>query len=205
MKAAVITPAYSHVDYRLERAVRSSGLPWLVLHEHSDLPRVRSVLIEQALGTPAERIVLIDADTVPTVGALRALAESEAVTPERAVWGLYPLREADRWSVNPADPAGADLAISEGRLFPIRTGGLGFCAIHRESLERAGARLPVIVEQHGGLRWRPFCVPFVRDSAYYADDGALCVRLTESGTELVCDSSLRAGHVVRAVVTTLLG
>jgi hypothetical protein len=204
MTAAIITPAFSHADHRLRRVVEATGLPWLVLHEHSDLPRVRSVLIEQALATPAERIILLDADTVPGLEALRALAESEEVTPERAVWGMYPLREGDRWSVSPVDAVAADRAIRQGESFPINTGGLGLCAIHRQSLERLGETLPTIPESTG-LRWRPFCVPFVRGQDYYADDGSLCVRLHETGTELWCNPLLRAGHVVRQVVTALRG
>lgn len=179
-------------------------LPWLVLHRHSDLPRVRSLLIEQALRTEAERVLLVDADTVPSVGVLRTLAEADGVTPDCAVWGMYPLSEGDRWSVNPEDSVEADLAIREGRSFRIKTGGLGLCAIHRASLERLGATLPTIVEEDG-LHWRPFCVPFVRGSDYYADDGSLCVRLRESDTEIWCDPRLRAGHAVTTVLTALRG
>lgn len=212
MKAAIIIPAYTHVDYRLERAMLEAGLPWLTLHEHSDLPRVRSLLIEQALRTEAERVVLVDADTVPTAKVLLDLAETVDVTPTRAVWGMYPLREGDRWSVNPLDAADAQRGLDESRPFRIRTGGLGLCAIHRQSLERLGATLPTIVEENG-LRWRPFCVPFVRASesinaagaTYYADDGSLCVRLTETDTELWCEPRLFAGHAVRTVLTTLRG
>lgn len=202
MRALIITPVYSHADHRLDKAITASGLPWLPLHEHSDLPRVRSVLIEQALGFGAERVILVDADNTPSANTLRALAESDAVTPEKAVWGMYPLREGDRWSVNPSDPVDADRAIGEGRPFRIETGGLGICAIHRQSLERLGSTLDEVVETEG-MRWRPFCVPFVRGSTYYADDGSLCVRLRESGTELWCDPRLRAGHVVRTVITEL--
>jgi hypothetical protein len=204
MKAAIITPAYREVDHRLERAVQASGIPYLVLRKHSDLPRVRSVLIESALAvTPAfERLILVDADSVPSVGTLRALAEAEGVTPDCAVWGMYPLREGDRWSVNPKDPVEADLAIREGRSFEILTGGLGICAIHRDSLLRLRETLPTVTEKDG-LSWHPFCVPFVRGSDYYADDASLCVRLRESGTELWCDPRLRAGHVVETVLTAL--
>lgn len=204
MTAAIVTPAYREVDHRLARAIQASGLPWLVLHKHSDLPRVRSVLIEQALRTPAERIILIDADTLASAEVLRELASSPEVTPSRALWGMYPLREGDRWSVNPEDAAAADQAIREGRGFRVRTGGLGLCAIHRESLLRLGETLPTVSEDTG-LTWRPFCVPFVRGSDYFADDGSLCVRLRESGTELWCDSRLRAGHVVETVLTALRG
>jgi len=204
MKAAIIIPAYTHVDHRLERAMLESQLPWLTLHEHSDLPRARSLLIEQALRTEAERVLLVDADVVPSPEVLVSLAEADGVTPQQAVWGMYPLREGDRWSVNPFDAAEADAAIREGRSFPIRTGGLGLCAIHRESLVRLGGALPTVREE-SGLEWRPFCVPFVRDGVYHADDGSLCARLTETGTELWCDPRLRGGHVVRSVITALRG
>lgn len=204
MKAVIITPAYSHSDHRLTEAVRDSGIPWIELHEHSDLPRARSVLIEGALRHGAERLILVDADSVPTTDTLLALANREDVTPVRALWGMYPLREGDRWSVNPPDAAKASLAIQEGRLFEIRTGGLGLCAIHRESLERLGETLPTITEEEGAT-WRPFCVPLLRGGTYYADDGSLCLRLRESGTELWCDPRLRCGHAVRAVIRGLQG
>lgn len=204
MKAVIITPAYSHSDHRLTEAVRESGIPWIELHEHSDLPRARSVLIEGALRHGAERLILVDADSVPSAETLLALANREDVTPARALWGMYPLREGDRWSVNPTDAVEADLAIREGRPFAIQTGGLGLCAIHRESLRRLRETLPTVTEAEG-LTWHPFCVPFVRGSTYYADDGSLCVRLRETGTELWCDPRLRCGHVVKAVLRGLQG
>lgn len=210
MKAIVLTPAFSHARHELQRVIQRSGLPWLPLYEHSDLPRVRSVLLEEGLAHGAERLILVDADTIPTIAGLQFMAESPLVTPAQALWGMYPLREGDRWSVNPEDPEAALVAIEAGLSFPIRTGGLGFCAIHRESLIRLGETLPVIPEDTGN-GWRPFCVPFVRPAfgskpaAYYADDGSLCVRLRESGTELVCDSTLRAGHAVTMVLTAPRG
>ena len=203
VNAVIITPAFDHVDHRLELVVKRSGLPWITLLERSDLPRARSVLLERALETGANRIILCDADTVPPLAVLDTLAEAR-LTPERAIWGLYPLREGDRWSVNPVDPEAAARAIDDDEpSFQILTGGLGLCVIHRESLERVADKLPLIEEPGGS--WHPFCVPIVRDGRYYADDGSLCVRLRESGTELWCDPRLRAGHVVRQVVTALRG
>lgn len=204
MSAIVLTPAYTNTHPALDRVMAAAGLPWLRVHEHSDLPRIRSVLIEQGLASGAERLILVDADTIPTAQALRELAESPEVTPTRALWGMYPLREGDRWSVNPEAPDEAGQAVDEGRPFRIITGGLGLAAIHRESLLRLGATLPTIGEDTGNA-WRPFCVPFVRGSKYYADDGSLCLRLTESGTILWCDPKLRAGHAATTILTALRG
>lgn len=204
MNALIITPAYSNTHPELDRAVRMSEIPALRLYQHSDLPRVRSILVELALAREAERVIFVDADTIPAEGVLRALAEHPEVTPERAVWGLYPLRDGDRWSVDPDDAQEAERAIAGRRGFPIAKGGLGLACVHRESLVRLGATLPHIGEPEG-FRWRPFCVPFYRTTTtggarYYADDGSFCARLRETGTALWCDSSARAGHAVESIL-----
>lgn len=204
MKTIIITPAYSHAHHHLQLQVQRSGIPWLPLYEHSDLPRVRSVLIEEALRRGAERVIFVDADNVPADGVLERLAAHPLVTPTSAVWGLYPLREGDRWSVRPEHAEQALVDIAAGRPFPILSGGLGITCVHRDSLLRLGETLPWL-EEDTGARWQPFCVPFVRDGHYYADDGSLCLRLRESGTELVCDPVARAGHVVTRMVTELRG
>lgn len=199
MKVAVLTPAFDHTHPDLDRLLMGAALPWLVLRGHSDLPRARSMLLEEGLGKGAERILLIDADTIPSTVALREMVSTELVTPARAVWGLYPLREGDRWNVHPEVASTAMLALAKGEPFPIISGGLGFCAIHRESLVRLAAGLPELTEDTGST-WHPFCVPFVKDGQYYADDGSLCWRLRDSGTELWCDPRLRAGHAVSRII-----
>lgn len=204
MKTLIITPAYSHAHHALASAVQRSRLPWLVLHEHSDLVRVRSMLLSHGLAKGFERLILVDADVVPGAGVLEALAASDEVTPERALFGLYPQRGAERWQVAVDDDADADEAIRAKRPFPIRHGGLGLCAIHSQSIERVVGTLPVITEDTGA-RWSPLCLPFVRGNDYFPEDRALCVRLTEAGTQLWCDPRLLAGHAMSQVITELRG
>lgn len=204
----VVTPAFTHTVPELDSQMMGAGLPWMREYAHSDLPRIRSVLLENALGLGAERILLIDADTVPDAAEILALARHPLVTPQSAVWGLYPLREGDRWAANPEDAQEADRAIGEGTPFRIRTGGLGFCCIHRASLERVAQDLPTITEDNGA-QWHPFCVPFVTMASgaattYYADDGSLCMRLRGTGTGLWCDPALRAAHAVTRLIRSLV-
>lgn len=189
MNTIVITPAYSHAHHGLLAAIQRSGLPWLPLYEHSDLVRVRSVLLTRALA--AERVVLVDADNVPGDGVLENIAAQ--ATPSRAVFAAYALRDG-RLSVEPARPP-----VVPDEPFPIVFGGLGLCSVHRDSLARVAEQLPRVRE--GGVEWRPFCLPFVRDGVYYGDDRSLCARLSETGTELWCDPSLRCGHAVTTVLT----
>lgn len=207
MKAIIITPAYSHTRHELTPLVLETGLPWCRVHEHSDLPRVRSALLGQALDSDAEAIVLLDADTIPeSASAICALANQ--ATPSEAVFGLYPVRDGDAWAVEPEEPELAASCIDRGRPFPLRTSGLGFCAIHRSSLLRVAETLPTIVEARGS--WRPFCLPYVENDdtgapRYYGDDRSLCRRLIATGTKLRCDPTLRAGHAVTTIKWSLDG
>jgi len=200
MKALVITPAYSHTHYALDRAVRKSGLPWLPLHEHSDLVRVRSVLLTRAVTLGAERVILVDADTVPADGVLETFAASPDVMPERALFGLYVQRSGDRWQVAVSDADAADRAVAAGEKFRVPWGGLGLCVIHRESLLRISRTLPIVLEENKAW-WSPYCLPFTRGSEYFPEDKAFCTRLVESGTELWADPTLRAGHAVTTILT----
>lgn len=189
MNAVIITPARTHLDYRLHNAIAESGLPVLALYEHSDLPRVRSFLVSKALAQPGvDRILFVDSDIVPTGAQLTELATSPLVTPDQALTGLYPTRDGREWAVKATDPATADA------VFRAEWAGLGFAAVHRLSLERVAARLPDIVGD--GLPWKPFCVPLVLATGeYLADDRSLWWRLAQAGVGLVADRSLRVGHV----------
>lgn len=200
-KTIIITPAYTHVDDRTERAVQATGLPWVRLYRNSDLPKARSVLIEKALATDAERVLFLDADVVPSPAALKWLAETDEITPAKAMWGRYPQRDGRRWSFEPIDHQEA-LSARVGNFFHLEWGGLGLACVHRRSLERVGTALKY-VEHVGEVKWRPFCVPMVVGNDYLADDRALCNRLRRAGTVLRCRADLVAGHATVQVVTGL--
>lgn len=205
MKALVITPAYSPPGYRTTEVMRASGLPWAQLNEHSDLVRARGALISRGLRSGAERLILLDADVVPTPEQLRWLAETPEVTPERGVWGMYPSRSRRNWSIDALDADDAKRCVAVGGLTEIRWGGLGFCAVHRESLRRVEAMLEAEgngpITEEGGVEWHPFCLPFIEDGSYLPDDRSLCRRLSYSGTRLFASGDLKAGHAVTALLT----
>lgn len=203
MKTLVVTPAYTHTHHLTRRAVQASGLPWAEEVGHSDLVRVRSYIIGKALDAGAERVILLDADVVPTASGLRWLAETDQVHDEQAVWGLYELKDG-RWSVEPQSFEEFD-AAEDGALVPIIWGGLGICCIHRESLERVQAGLQASghcpVRERNGVEWTPYCLPFVERGEYFPDDKSLCYRLTQAGTSLVCRPDLLAGHMATKMLT----
>jgi hypothetical protein len=165
---------------------------WLTLYHHSDLVRVRSALVSQALDSGAEVIIFADADTIPVGDALIRIAAQ--ATPARAVFGLYMQRDGERLSVEVTDPPAASAAMAAGELFPIVYGGLGLVAVHRASLQRVAASLPTVTSD--ALAWQPFCLPFVLDGVYHGDDRSLCHRLASTGTELWADPTLDVRHAI---------
>jgi hypothetical protein len=201
MNALAIIPAYSHIDHRLMTALLEARVPLLPLFGSSDLPRARSVLISIALRQGAERLLFIDSDIVPTAEQIVALASTALVTPTQAVTGLYPIRDrratatsGAAWAVDAVEPDKA-----EGRaLFEANWAGLGFAAVHADSLRRVGADLPVIAGDE--VEWSPFCVPFFERTFYYPDDHALWWRLARTGTTLMADASLKVGHISSVVL-----
>lgn len=191
MSAIITCPARTHVDRRLAQAAEIAGVKILALYEHSDLPRTRSLLLTMALEMGAERILCIDSDIVPTAEQVRRLATSDLVRPDQALTGLYPTRDGTAWAVHAKHQDREQPAVFEAEY-----AGLGFCAIHRDSLLRVEA--PTIA---GDVRpWKAFCVPLVRNNAYYGDDRSLWWRLAEAGVPLVADQSLKVGHVGSVVL-----
>lgn len=185
-------------------ALLEARLPIMPLHGSSDLPRARSLLISLALRREPERVVFLDADVVPTAAQLTELATSDLVTPTQALTGLYPIRDTratplggHAWAVDAVEPETA-----EGKaLFAAHWAGLGFAAVHTDSLRRVADNLPEILGDE--VPWRPFCVPWVDASAgrYYPDDRVLWWRLRLTGTRLVASASLKVGHVAQVVLS----
>lgn len=199
MKALIITPAYIDICRELRAAILGAGIPVLPAFEHSDLPRIRSMLITQALTSApsaVERLLLVDADIVPTAGQLLELATSPLVTPDSALTGLYPTRDGKRWAVHARDPEDPGRSSA----FEAEWAGLGFCAIHRQSLERVAAATPQVYPDGGGSGWTPFCVPTLVPGLYLPDDRALWYRLECAGVRLWADSGLKVGHLIRAIL-----
>jgi len=201
MQALAIIPAYSHVDHRLMMALLEARVPFLPLYGSSDLPRARSMLISHALRQSPGRVLFMDSDVVPSREQIVELATTPLVTPTQAVTGLYPIRDVRAtaaggasWAVNAVDPETA----GGKQIFEATWAGLGFAAVHLESLLLLEATLPEI---HGDeAPWRPYCVPVVVDNTYYPDDRVLWQRLRNVGVGLVGCASLKIGHIASVVL-----
>lgn len=192
MSAIIICPAYSFINHRLMNAILGSRLPLLPIYETSDLPRTRSCLITTALQHGMERILFVDSDVVPTVDQLTELATASVVTPDKALTGMYAIRgEPGKLSVHaPRAP--------NRKQFKAEWSGLGFAAVHRESLLRLTAAMKPI--QGDTMPWYPFCVPRIHeDGSYMADDRSFWWRLSTVGVSLVARHSLHVGHLCQQI------
>lgn len=176
MKAVIVIPAYNDPCHALQQALLAAHMPFFVRLGCSDQTRARGQLLTKAIGTGAERIVLIDADMAPTAAQIEALASHEHVTPNTAVTGLYPLKGRKSWALD----------------MPTQRAGLGFCCIHRESLLRLAETLPLV--QGEEVPWVPFTMPMMLGDRYLGNDFALWERLRATGTLLIVAHELKVGH-----------
>lgn len=184
-------------------ALLEARISMMPLHGSSDLPRARSLLITMALRREPERLLFIDSDIVPTAAQLVELATSPLVTPEQALTGLYPIRDTRArvgggaaWAVDAVEPETA-----EGKpVFAAHWAGLGFAAVHADSLRRVSAEMQLI-DQGVDEPWFPFCVPAVVGTTYYPDDRVLWERLRLTGTNLLASAALKVGHVAQVVLS----
>ena len=195
-KCLVISPVYSHVNEHTNEVMKRASLPWKQLVGCSDLVRARSVLLTEAMNSGADRIILLDADVVPNIEQLRDAATVDLVDPNNARFGMYTLK-SNRWSVEP------ETEISLSHDFPIVSGGLGFVALHVESLKKVGSKMTLVL--HDGVEgecWIPFCLPFMDGGQYYPEDASLCSRLRSVGVNLTADPTWRVGHAMHCIRTS---
>lgn len=196
MNAVIIIPAYTHIHWQLFTAMLESQVMFSPVFGKSDLPKARSKLFTSALEQGADRVVCIDADVIPTAAQVLALATDPRVTPTSAVSGLYVQRNLEHWAFKTEDPT-----IDADGYMKGEAAGLGFCCIHRASLEAVAAALPTVVDEG---TWKPFCVPLLvpqpdGTALYQADDFSLWRRLRDAGVQLWGKSDLVVGHAFESV------
>lgn len=193
-RAIALCPAFTHVDHRLAEALSLAGVELKPFIGCSDLPKARSELLSWGLRQPdKDTFLLVDSDVVPTVEQIRRLLRSPRLGPMSAVTGAYVTGDAViSVELIPGEP---EPVLGAPGFTRVRSAGLGFCAIRRESLE--ALRLPTVT-----LGFQPFCVPFVADTSagleYFGDDRSLWKRLRNlDDFELWFDQALIVAHVLR--------
>lgn len=197
MNPIITLPVRDHINGFLRSALDACGYPWLPVYGSSDLPRVRSVLLTQALRGGYDRVLCIDADIVADASDIRRLAEHPRLSEHGAVTGLYAVRSGEAWACKlydePVAPDGCRAA---------EYAGLGFAAISTVSLARLAKLLEKLEDPDVG-DWWAFCCPYIRRNdrgyEYCPEDVSLWNRLAVAGTHLWADPSLIVGH--QALVT----
>jgi len=208
-RAIAVIPAYSHIDARLYRVLMQVGLPYIEVYGCSDLVRVRSGLVSDALRTDAGRIIFIDSDMIPTAEDLIELIETPRVDAQNSVSGSYVVRggkiaacaETGPILASASAQASAALGTSE-RYEKLLVAGMGFAAVDRAPLERLRLELPELLDDTG-KSWSPFFLPLVIQqevdgsllSQYLAEDYSFWWRLRAIGVDLWLDHRLQIGHV----------
>jgi hypothetical protein len=207
LNVLALIPAYTHIDWRLADSLRRVGMPYLHVHNCSDLVRARSRLICDGMRTEAERFLLIDADTAATPDDIVRLAQSDRVSIDSAVAGCYLTRKGKVAAV-PLEPVEASVG-GDPRFVELLLAGMGFAAISRASLEQLDLMVEPVTD-YDGHEWRPYCLPFVLEydspngkaREYVPEDYSFWWRLrTLANTRLWLDTHLPVGHVKSEILT----
>jgi hypothetical protein len=198
-KPLALTPAYSHVNWQLNDALLRVGIPHAQVHGCSDLVRARSQLLTNALETPADRFLFLDADVVPTCDQLIELAETSRVDENNAVTGLYLGRPGRLAAVTETR-----FSLTGGeRYIPLIAAGMGFAAVDRRTIDRLRSDIPE-VEDADGNKWHPYFLPLVIRAEldgetvhqYMSEDYSFWWRLRMlPGVQLWLDKTLVVPHV----------
>lgn len=202
-----LIPAYSHIDWRLNAALRKFALPVLSVHGCSDLVKARSRLLTDALKSDAQRFLFIDADMVPTLEQLERLIRSELVGPQQSVTGCY-FTQPGFVAAVAADNSPLELNGAQ-RFVKGIVAGMGFASVHRETVQQIASCLPEVTDARGD-RWHPFFLPFIAEhevegsgvvSEYYPEDYSFWWRVKALGkAQLWIDTHMVVGHVRQVVL-----
>ena len=204
MKPLCLIPAYSHIDWRLQKVLETVGIRCLPTYGCSDLVKARSRLLTDGLATDADRFLFLDADVIPTPEDILQLLESPRLSEDSAVSGCYLVREGRLAAVPETNQV---RLFSEPRFVPCAAAGLGISVVHRASIERVRASLPTIVDEdtaRGPVAWHPYYVPVILEQKegyrYLADDYSFWWRLNVVGVNLWLDTHVVVGHAKSALL-----
>lgn len=197
MNPIITLPVRDHINGFLRSALDQCGYPWLPVYGSSDLPRVRSVLLSQALRGGFDRVLCIDADIVADAKDIWRLAAHPRLDEYGAVTGLYAVRSGEAWACKASDELIEDDGCRRAEF-----AGLGFACMMTASLRSLSESLAMLRDPDIGSWW-PFCLPFIfegeKGPEYAPEDVSLWRRLRLDGTRLWADTDLIVGH--QALVT----
>jgi len=159
------------------------------------------------MNTPADRFLLIDADTAPTPDDIVRLAESEKLNETSAVSGCYMTSKGTVAAV-PVEPTEVRIG-GEPRFVELMVAGMGFAAITRETVQLLDRTIAPVRDKTGEV-WRPYFLPFVLEfdspegpqREYVPEDYSFWWRVrTVAKAKFWLDTHLPVGHVKTQILT----
>lgn len=193
---------YGAAPHEHYESVRKAGLRVAARRQDSSIDAARATLLETGLRQEGTDVfVFIDSDVEFTREGYDRLVHSCAET-EGVVGAPYMSKSITGSGilVGSTRDIPTDLRFyAHGALYPAKTLGMGFTAIHRKAVEQIAAHaqmgkifFPVGVD--GGLLALPLFMPLVRNSQYIREDFSFCLRASEAGVGLFFDTRVEVIH-----------
>jgi len=191
-----LIPYYGPAPHEHHESLRRSGVRVASRRQDSSIDAARATLLETGLRQPEiDVFVFIDSDVEFTRAGYDQLVRSCEET-RGVVGGCYLSKSLTGGGMlvgSPKDVPAELKFYEEGGLYPAKTLGMGFTAIHRDACARIARHheLPKIffpVGVDGGMLCHAFFMPLVRDNQYVREDYSFCLRATDAGVPLFFDT-----------------
>ena len=191
--AIVLLPSYGGLIGQHVLSLAKCGRETLSVYG-APIDAARCFLIEQALAnTDKDVFVFIDSDISFEKSDLDKLIDDCEHT-NGIISGVYVLKNGTNKIVATTKP-GIQTDREDG-LIPARWVGMGFCAIHRNSLRTIaqGMKRCNLPHPNGLTELFPFFLPMVYEGTYFGEDYAFCIRANNSKVPIFLDSTILVTH-----------
>jgi hypothetical protein len=197
-----LIPYYGPAPHAHYESVRKSGIRVASRLNDSSIDAARATLLETGLRQEGVDVfVFIDSDVEFTREGYDRIARSCSET-EGVVGGVYLSKSLTGSGILIGTPKElpANLEFYEkGQLYPAKTLGMGFTAIHRKAVEVIATRaemqkifFPIGVDS--AMLCYPLFMPLVRERQYIREDYSFCLRASAAGVPLHLDTRVELIH-----------
>lgn len=194
MNAVLLLPSYGGLLLQHQLSVLASGCDALHV-SGAPIDQARCYLIEQALSeTDKDVFVFVDSDISFTKEDLELLVD-DCLKTECVVSGIYVLKNGSGTIVANSWENVPELVRPDG-LIPVKAVGMGFCAIHRNTILKMGRYEDRVklMRPNGMTEVYPFFMPMIYDGLYHGEDYAFCVRAKRESIPILLDHRILVTH-----------
>jgi hypothetical protein len=191
--AVLLLPAYGLIHRPHIDSLIAAGCDTIYLHNSACIDQARCLLVQRGLESNKDVFVFVDSDISFTKQDLLQLIKDCNDTKE-IVTGIYVSKYGNNQMVLTVAP-GVTTQRDDG-LLPINACGMGFCAIHRNALQKIAGQMDRVKLPTGEETEDiyPFYFPMILDGLWLGEDYSFCQRAKEALVTIYLNHTIQVTH-----------